>query len=167
MKQRLGIAAALMGEPEFLMLDEPTNGLDPGSIVEIRELLIRLLEEQQLTILVSSHILGELYHLATHYIIIHHGHILQEITKEQLDRCCKKHIHILVNDASRAAAVMERELHTENYKVMPDQSILLYDFVDEVQKVINACSAHKLVIKDISVAGDTLENYFLNTIGGQ
>ena len=166
MKQRLGIATALLGEPEFLMLDETTNGLDPMGIVEIRQLLIKLADEKQITILISSHILGELYNLVTNYIIIHQGRILQEITKEQLDERCKKHISILVNDVPCAVAVLERTLNTRHYKVMPDNSIILYDFIDDVQKVITAFSDSKLVIKNISVAGDSLENYFINTIGG-
>lgn len=165
MKQRLGIATALLGEPEFLMLDEPTNGLDPVSIVEIRDLLVRLAVEKQITILISSHILSELYHLATNYIIIHEGRILQEITKEQLDERCKKHISILVNDVPCAAALLESTLQTRNYKVMPDNSILLYDFIDDVQKVITTFSDRHLIIKNISVAGDSLESYFIHTIG--
>lgn len=166
MKQRLGIATVLLGEPEFLMLDEPTNGLDPVSIVEIRELLLRLAVEKQITILISSHILSELYNLATNYIILHQGRILQEITKAQLDERCKKHISIHVNDVPLAAAILERTLHTRNYKVMPDNSITLYDFIDDVQKVITVFSEKQLVIKNITVAGDSLENYFINVIGG-
>lgn len=166
MKQRLGIAMALLGDPEFLMLDEPTNGLDPVSIIEIRKLLQSLSSERHLTILVSSHILGELYQLATNYIFLHHGKIVQEITKEQLDQCCKKHISILVDDVSSAAVTLERSLHTRHYTIMPDQSIQLYDYVDDMQKVITALSENHFIIKDIKVAGDSLETYFINTIGG-
>lgn len=166
MKQRLGIAMALLGDPEFLMLDEPTNGLDPVSIIEIRKLLQSLSSERHLTILVSSHILGELYQLATNYIFLHHGKIVQEITKEQLDQYCKKHISILVDDVSSAAVTLERSLHTRHYTIMPDQSIQLYDYVDDMQKVITALSENHLIIKDIKVAGDSLETYFINTIGG-
>lgn len=166
MKQRLGIAATLLGEPEFLMLDEPTNGLDPVSMVEIRELLKKLAYEKQLTILLSSHILSELYQLATNYIFLHHGKIIKEISKERLDECCKKHIFILVDDVSRAAMVLERVLNTRNYKVMPDQSIQLYDYIDDMQKVILALNEQKLSIKNIGLAGDNLEDYFINTIGG-
>lgn len=166
MKQRLGIATALLSEPEFLVLDEPTNGLDPVSIVEIRELLKRLSFEKQITILISSHILGELYNLVTDYIIIHKGQILQEITKEQLDEQCKKHISISVNDVPCAVTVLERSLNTSNYKIMPDNSIILYDLIDDVQKVITAFSEKQLLIKNIAVTGDSLENYFINTIGG-
>ena len=166
MKQRLGIAATLLGEPEFLMLDEPTNGLDPVSMVEIRELLKKLAYEKQLTILVSSHILSELYQLATNYIFLHHGKIIKEISKERLDECCKKHIFILVDDVSRAAMALERVLNTRNYKVMPDQSIQLYDYIDDMQKVILALNEQKLSIKNIGLAGDNLEDYFINTIGG-
>lgn len=166
MKQRLGIAIALLGEPEFLMLDEPTNGLDPISIIEMRELLKNLATEKQLTILVSSHILGELYQLATNYIFLHQGKIIQEITKDQLDKRCKKHISILVNDVSKATIILERTLNTNNFIILPDQSIQLYDYVDDIQKVISTLSENKLIIKNIGVAGDSLENYFINMIGG-
>lgn len=166
MKQRLGIAAALLGEPEFLMLDEPTNGLDPVSIMEIRELLKSLASDRQLTILVSSHILGELYQLATNYLFLHNGKIIQEISKEQLDSRCKKHIFILVNDVSQAAVILERTLNTKNYTIMPDQAIHLYDYVDDMQKVITALTEKQLIIKNIGIAGDSLENYFINVIGG-
>ena len=166
MKQRLGIATTLLGEPEFLMLDEPTNGLDPVSIIEMRELLKNLASEKQLTILVSSHILGELYQLATNYIFLHHGKVIQEITKEQLDKRCKKHISILVNDVSKATVILERTLNTTNFTVMLDQSIQLYDYIDDMQKVISALSEKHLIIKNIEITGDSLENYFINTIGG-
>lgn len=165
MKQRLGIAAALLGEPEFLMLDEPTNGLDPVSTIEIRTLLKNLAREKQLTILVSSHILSELYQLATHYIFLHQGKIIQEITKEELDQCCKKHISIQVNDAAQASVVLEQILNTTNYIIMPDQSIHLYDYIDEMQRVIAAFTNHELVIHDIHFEGDDLEHYFMHRIG--
>lgn len=166
MRQRLGIASALLGEPEFLMLDEPINGLDPVSIMEIRKLLIKLANEGQVTILISSHILGELYQLAAHYIFINNGKIIQQISKEELDKCCKKHIFILAEEASRAAVVLERTLNTKNYTVMPDQSIHLYDFVDEMQSVITALANDGVVIKNIGLEGDSLENYFISTLGG-
>lgn len=166
MKQRLGIAAALLGEPEFLMLDEPTNGLDPISIMEMRNLLKGLAHEKRLTMLISSHILSELYQLATHYIFLHRGTVIQEITKEELDKRCQKHIFILVDDVSLAAVVLERALNTMNYTVMPDGSIHLYDYVDDMQRVITALTENQLSIKNIGLSGDSLENYFINAIGG-
>lgn len=166
MKQRLGIAAALLGEPEFLMLDEPVNGLDPVSMAEVRELLKKLAAEKQLTILVSSHMLGELYQLATHYVFLHHGKIIQKIAKGELDERCRKHISFLTDDASRAAIVLERSLKTVNYKVMPDDSIRLYDYVDNMQAVITALTENGLVIRQIGLSGDSLETYFLDMIGG-
>lgn len=166
MKQRLGIASALLGEPEFLMLDEPTNGLDPVSMAELRTMLKRLSEEKQLTILVSSHMLGELYQLATHYIFLHQGKVLKEITREALDGSCRKHIFLEADDSAQAAVVLERALHTQNYTIMPDQSIHLYDHVDDMQKVISALTAHHIGIRNIGLAGESLENYFIHVIGG-
>lgn len=166
MKQRLAIATILLGEPEFLMLDEPTNGLDPVSTMEIRKLLKSLASQKQLTILISSHILGELYQLATHYIFLHNGKVIQEITKEELDKRCKKHISILVNEVAQASVVLERTLNTKNYTVMPDNSIQLYDYVDNMQRVITALTENQLIIKNIGLSGDSLENYFIHMIGG-
>ncbi|NRT92151.1 ABC transporter ATP-binding protein [Clostridium beijerinckii] len=166
MKQRLGIALALINDPEFLILDEPVNGLDPVGIVEIRELIKRLNKEKGMTILISSHILEELYHTANHYIIISHGNILETLTQEELNEKCKKHIAINVDDESLAATILEEELHTNNYQIMPDKTIRLYDYLDDIKSVSIALSRNNLIITGISLAGDSLEDYFIRRIGG-
>ncbi|NRY59366.1 ABC transporter ATP-binding protein [Clostridium beijerinckii] len=166
MKQRLGIALALINDPEFLILDEPVNGLDPVGIVEIRELIKRLNKEKGMTILISSHILEELYHTADHYIIISHGNILETLTQEELNEKCKKHIAINVDDESLAATILEDELHTNNYQIMPDKTIRLYDYLDDIKSVSIALSRNNLIITGISLAGDSLEDYFIRRIGG-
>ncbi|MBD7911605.1 ABC transporter ATP-binding protein [Clostridium cibarium] len=166
MKQRLGIAISILNEPEFLVLDEPTNGLDPISMIEIRDLIASLARDKNITILISSHILEQLYQLVTDYIIIHKGQILRTITKEELDKECEKHIAISVDNTSLAIASLEKSLNIKKYKIMPDDSILLYDYVDDVQKVINTLSKGEIIIKKINVNGDSLENYFINLIGG-
>lgn len=166
MKQRLGIALALINDPEFLILDEPVNGLDPVGIVEIRELIKRLNKEKGMTILISSHILEELYQTADHYIIISNGKILESLTQEELNEKCKKHIAINVDDVSIAATILEKELHTNNYQIMPDKTIRLYDYLDDIKSVSIALSRNNLIITGISLAGDSLEDYFIRRIGG-
>ena len=132
MRQRLALAIALLGNPEFLVLDEPINGLDPTGIIELRNLLKRLNKERGITILISSHILTELHQLANRYGILHEGKLLQEITATELDKRCKKHLLLQVNDVAAASVLLESKLNTSNFSVMPDKSIHLYDYVDQL-----------------------------------
>ncbi|URZ02539.1 ABC transporter ATP-binding protein [Clostridium felsineum] len=166
MKQRLGIAIALLGNPELLILDEPINGLDPIGVVEIRNLLKRICEERQITILISSHNLPEMYQTATHYIIIHKGEIRQQITLEELEEKCKHHIRISALDAEKLTSVLELKLKTTNYRVMPDQSIRLYDYINDKEKVARALFENGIIVTNFSNEGDTLEDYFVSVVGG-
>lgn len=167
MKQRLGIAMALLNNPELLILDEPINGLDPMGIIEIRDLIQNLNEKKGITIIISSHILSELYQLATNYIIIDKGRILENITLGQLDEKCKKHIAIKVNDVPLATTVIENNLNTSNFKVMDDGTIKLYDHLDKVSEVSSILSQNGLIIMQITILGDSLEDYFVQLIGGK
>lgn len=166
MKQRLGIAIALLGDPELLILDEPINGLDPIGVVEIRNLLNRLCEERQMTILISSHNLPELNQVATDYIIIHKGRIKKLITLEELDESCKHHILIECNQPEKLVSVLEMKLGTTNYKVMPDKLVKLYDYLDNKELVAQAIFDDGIVVTNFSIEGDTLEDYFISLIGG-
>ncbi|UNK18381.1 ABC transporter ATP-binding protein [Paenibacillus sp. N3/727] len=166
MKQRLGIAIALLGNPELLILDEPINGLDPLGVVEIRNLLKKLCEERQMTILISSHNLPELYQTVTNYIIIHKGEIKQTLTLEQLDENCKHHIHISCDQPEKLTSVLEMQLNTTNYKVMPDKTVKLYDYWNEKDLVAKTVYENGIVVSKFSIEGDTLENYFISVIGG-
>lgn len=166
MRQRLGIALALINDPEFLILDEPVNGLDPVGIVEIRELIKKLNKEKGMTILISSHILEELYQTADHYIIISRGVILENLTLQELNEKCKKHIAIKVDDVALATTILEEKLHAVNYQVMPDKTIRLYDYLDDIKSVSRELSKNNLIITGISLAGDSLEDYFIKRIGG-
>ncbi|MFT9849452.1 ABC transporter ATP-binding protein [Aneurinibacillus sp. REN35] len=166
MKQRLGIAIALLGDPEFLILDEPINGLDPMGVIEIRELLKRLSQEYGMTILISSHILSELYLLATHYGIIHEGHLLEQVTIEELHAKCQQFLHIKVNHPEKAAAIIESSLSTNDFEVMPDGCIKLFDYVDTPGKVSSILVHEGLVIEQLMPMGQDLETYFINRIGG-
>lgn len=166
MKQRLGIAIALLGDPELLILDEPVNGLDPMGMVEVRKLLTRLCDERQMTILISSHNLPELYQVATDYIIIHKGAIKQSVTIEELDEKCRHHILIGCDQPEKLVSILETQLKTVNYKVMPDKTIKLYDYLDEKEMVAKIIFENNIVITEYTIQGDTLENYFISVIGG-
>lgn len=166
MRQRLGIAAALLGSPELLLLDEPMNGLDPIGITEMRGLLCSLARERGVTILISSHILDELYQLAAHFIIIEQGKIVEELTRLQLDERCKRHISLHTDHPPRTALLLEEALHTQNYKVLPGNRIHLYDYVDDAQQVLHTLQQGGIQILDFEITGENLENYFIHCIGG-
>jgi len=166
MKQRLGIAIALLGNPELLILDEPINGLDPLGVVEIRNLLKKICEEHQITILISSHNLPELYQTVTHYIIIHKGELKQTLTLDQLDENCQHHILISCDQPEKLASVLELELNTTNFKVMPDKTVKLYDYLNQQDLVAKVIYENGIIVSKFSVEGDTLENYFISMIGG-
>ena len=166
MRQRLALAIALLGNPEFLVLDEPINGLDPTGIIELRNLLKRLNKERGITILISSHILTELHQLANRYGILHEGKLLQEITATELDKRCKKHLLLQVNDVAAASVLLESKLNTSSFSVMPDKSIHLYDYVENAGKVSALLSANNITIYQLAQSGDSLETYYTNLIGG-
>lgn len=166
MRQRLGIAMALLNTPEFLILDEPVNGLDPAGIVEIRNLLKTLNREYGMTILVSSHILEELYQTATEFILLDHGNIIEEISDHELNERCKRHIAIQTTNVQKAVMVLEENLHTDHFKLMPDGTIRLYDHLDDLEMVASVLSEAHVLVTGLFVSGDTLEDYFLSKIGG-
>ena len=166
MKQRLGLALALMNRPDFLLLDEPINGLDPEGIVEFRNLLLRLNEEQQTTILISSHILPELANLATCYGFIDNGVMLEQISAQALQEKCRACIEVRVDDVSQAALVLERELEVRDYEVLPGNLIRLYCFLDQPHTVARVLVEGGVALQSIESRGANLEDYFLKLIGG-
>lgn len=166
MRQRLGIAMALLNTPEFLILDEPVNGLDPAGIVEVRNLLKMLNREYGMTILVSSHILEELYQTATEFILLDHGKFIEEISDHELNERCKRHIAIQTTDIQKTVMVLEENLHTDHFKLMPDGTIRLYDHLDDLEMVASVLSEAHVLVTGLFVSGDTLEDYFLSKIGG-
>lgn len=165
MRQRLGIAIAMLTNPELLILDEPVNGLDPVGVVEIRNLIKKLNQEKNITVLISSHNLPELYQTATDYIIIDKGVIKQTLTLDELEKKCEHYLSITCDDPDKAIKVIENELGTKKYKRMQDGSIRLYDFVDEKQKISDALFNNHIKVYEFSRLGETLENYFLSVIG--
>ena len=166
MKQRLGIATALLGNPELLILDEPINGLDPIGVVEIRNLIKKLCEERQMTILISSHNLPEMYQTATDYIIINKGEIKETLALAELEERCRHHILISCDQPEKLTSILEMKLNTTNFKVMPDKSVKLYDYLDEKEKVARVLFENGIVITNFSNEGDTLEDYFVSIVGG-
>lgn len=163
MRQRLALAVALLSEPELLVLDEPVNGLDPMGIVELRELLIRLNQEQEMTIIISSHILSEMHQLASSYGILHKGKLLEQLTAAELDEKCKKYLSIQVDKPEQAIAILEQALSTENYEVYNGE-IRLYSYLDSPNKVLAELSSAGIGIKKVAPSGEDLESYFKSLI---
>ena len=166
MKQRLGLALALINNPDLLILDEPLNGLDPQGIVELREILSHLNKKYGITMLISSHILDELEMIATRYGFIHQGQMIEEITAEKLQEKLKKYISLDVENIGLASITLEQKLHTENFKVMDDHTIYLYDFVNESSLVATTLIQEGVILKTINVSNMSLENYYLSLIKG-
>ena len=167
MKQRLALGVALLGEPEFLILDEPVNGLDPTGIIELRELLKKLVKERETTILISSHILSELHQLATCYGFLHKGELLKQISAEKLNEECKRHICLKTDNIQKTTLILEQKANIKNYSVYPDNSIRIYDCLDNVRMISKLLTDNEIIIDEISVQGEDLETYFENLIGGR
>lgn len=166
MKQRLGLALALMNQPEFLLLDEPINGLDPEGIVEFRELLLRLNRERQTTILISSHILSELSALATHYAFIDRGRMLETVSAADLRERCRDCLELRVDAAARAARVLEEQLGTRDFEVLPQERLRLYAFLDHPQTVNRVLIEEGVGLISAQQKDSNLEDYFLALIDG-
>ena len=164
MKQRLGIAVALMGNPDFLVLDEPVNGLDPQGIIEIRELILKLNKEKQITVLISSHILDELSRLATHYGFIDKGRLVKEISATELEAACRKCIKVEVTDTKALVRVLDAE--GLEYEVISDTVANIYGKVNLSQLVL-ALAKEECELISSHEQDESLENYFINLVGGE
>ena len=164
MKQRLGIAFAILDNPDFIILDEPINGLDPIGIKEIRDTLKKLNKEEKITILISSHILSELYLIANHFCFTDKGRIVKDLTKEELDLECSKCIVIKTKDVKKATVILEKGLATTNYKVIDNTEIRLYDYLDNLAKVNKILLNNDIEIMGIYELGISLEDYFNSLI---
>ena len=164
MKQRLGIAMALLGGPDLLILDEPINGLDPEGMNQLRTLLVDLNQKKGVTILVSSHILGELSKMATRYGIIKDGCLVKEISKEELSAECKDYLYLKTSDSKMAAVLLEEKLRIRNYEVRPEGEIRIYQKADSGQITTGMISAGISVFAIYGHQQD-LEGYFLDLMG--
>lgn len=165
MKQRLGLALALMNRPALLLLDEPINGLDPMGIAHFRTLIQKLCEENGVTVLISSHILSELESFATCYGFIHRGKLIEQISEKLLRERCQECLEIVVDSAEKAAVAVERELGCTNFEVLPGGRLCLYDYLDAPAQVTHALAANGVEISSVVNQGSNLEEYFLSLIG--
>lgn len=163
MRQRLGIAVALAGDPDFLVLDEPINGLDPQGIIEIRELILKLNRERQITVLISSHILDELSRLATHYGFIDKGRIVKEISAKELEAACRKCICLEVSDVGALARVLDN-MQME-YTILSDTLADVYGEINST-KLVFALKEAGCDVLSIHNRDESLESYYINLIGG-
>ncbi len=162
MKQRLGLAIALLGEPELLLLDEPINGLDPAGIIEMRSLLKRLNQEKNMTIIISSHILSELEHLATVYGFLDKGKFLEQISAKALHEKCGKYLEITVSDVEKYTMLLEKQLEHADYLVLEDGTLRIYELQQDVEKYSALASKNGIGIRSMSVKQNNLEDYYMN-----
>lgn len=163
MKQRLGIAIALVGNPDFIVLDEPVNGLDPQGIIEIRELILKLNRERQITILISSHILDELSKIATHYGFIHNGKIIKEISQSELLSTCRKYDRVEVTDTKKLAYVLDKM--QIDYKILSKTEADLYSKI-VISELCRELDKERCELISIKEYDESLESYFINLVGG-
>lgn len=163
MKQRLGIAIALAGDPDFLVLDEPINGLDPQGIIEIRELILKLNRERHITVLISSHILDELSRLATHYGIIDAGRMIKELSAEELDAACRKYTRIEVSNMEALSRVLDNMGF--DYKTISETQADIFAKVN-ISQLTLALAKEDCEVLSIEAKDESLENFFISLTGG-
>ena len=164
MKQRLGIAVALLGDPEFMILDEPINGLDPAGMKEVRDLIIKLNTEKQMTFLISSHLLDELSKIATKYGIINNGFLIEEFTAAQLQERCRQKLIILVNNTNKATEILSSVVPQKDMQVFSD-AVVLFSHIEERSQLNRLLVENGLDVSGLMTESDTLENYFMERIG--
>ncbi|MBQ8967787.1 ABC transporter ATP-binding protein [Ruminococcus sp.] len=165
MKQRLGIAGAMLTKPEIMVLDEPVNGLDPEGIVEIRELLLKLNREQHVTILISSHLLSELSLLCTDYLFIRHGEIVQDISAEELSRQCHEFYCISTDKNALLPAVLENKLGIKDFTVQKDGTVHIYEKTNDIRLISKTLFENGLIPTEIHMHDANLEEYYMKLVG--
>ena len=164
MRQRMGIALALMNNPKFMLLDEPMNGLDPQGIAELRDLLIHINREKGITILISSHILSELEKIATFYGFISHGKLIEELTVEELQDKCRKSFTVKFADVEAAYKAL-KEMGVKEFKTFPNGDVMVFDDID-IGDFISKLHAKKLKIMSFNSSDEGVEDYYLNLVKG-
>jgi ABC-2 type transport system ATP-binding protein len=166
MKERLGIARAILCKPELLILDEPTNGLDPAGMKQVRDLLKRLSKEQGVTVIISSHILSEIESIADTVGIIHHGKMMKEVSMKDIEEMNQNYIEVAVSDTKRATHILIEKLNLSNFKVVDDDKVRIYDHDASTQVISKAFALNDVEIMAIGKNTETLEAYFLKLTGG-
>jgi bacitracin transport system ATP-binding protein len=166
MKQRLGIARALLHYPELLILDEPTNGLDPIGIKEMRRLIKALVQERKITIFISSHILSEIEQLADCVGIIHEGKLLEEIAFDNLRKINRKYLEFQVSNDNKAAMLLENHFNIYDYEVHGEGNIRVYSHLGQQGHINKVFVQHDIEVVKIALSEDRLEDYFTKLVGG-
>lgn len=164
MRQRLGIAVALAGNPDFLVLDEPVNGLDPQGIIEMRELILKLNKEHGITVLISSHILDELARLATYYGFIDGGHMIKEMSAEELDAKCQKCTTVEVSDINALVRVLDGM--NLKYSILADKKADIYSEL-QVTRLIETLAKENCIVYSFREKDESLESFYMNLVGGK
>lgn len=162
MKQRLGLAIAMMGEPQLLILDEPINGLDPSGILELRKLFRRLNEEKNITILLSSHILSELQQTATTFGFLKKGRLLEEISASQLYEKCADYVEIAVSEPEKYAMLLSSQLPESAFIVLPDKTIRIFNMAMDLDSCGQLAADNGIYIKGLRKCHSSLEEYYMN-----
>lgn len=166
MKQRMGIAIALFRNPEFLILDEPINGLDPEGIKEVRDLMLKLNQERQITILISSHILGELSKIATRYGVIKDGFLIEEFDAQALEERCRSCQILVVDNVEQACTILREKCNITKYDVTPSGTLRVFEKLDDICSVNRELVLGGINLKESYLAGQDLEEYFMHLTGG-
>ncbi len=165
MRQRLGLAMAMLPAPELMILDEPINGLDPEGIIDIRNMIKSLVHEKKVTVMISSHILKELSELCTDYAIVREGKLIEELSHEELLAKTRSYLALATNDAGRTTAVLEEKLNIRNYKVTHDDEIFIYERLEERELISRTVTESGLVILRLNPEGESLEDYYIGKVG--
>jgi bacitracin transport system ATP-binding protein len=167
MKQRLGVARALVHDPELLILDEPTSGMDPAGRRELRRILKRLAEDRGTTVFLSSHVLGEVQQVATRIGFLHEGVLVDELSPAELEDRTRRHLDIRVDDAETAAWLLETELQLNDYQVLPGNRLKVFAALDRSAEVNRALVSNGIEVWSLAASQDTLEDYFIELTGGE
>ena len=164
MRQRLSIAISLLGQPDFILLDEPMNGLDPEGIVDMRELILRLNEENNITFLISSHILDELSKIATKYGFIRQGSLIKEITTKELEQECRRSVELTVSDVKKVNVILG-DMGITDTQIVNSSIIRIYNDVD-ISSLIAHLTNNNIIISKVNHKDESIEDYYLNLMGG-
>ena len=166
MKQRLGVAAAIMHEPELLILDEPINGLDPIGIYEVRKFLLSLSKEYGVTILISSHLLDEIEQIADIVGVMHEGHLLEEVNMNELRNRNRQFVEFEVSNVTTATLLLSKQFNTTDYSICDNTTIRLFDCIEQRGEITRTFVQNDIMVTKVNVTLEKLENYFTTLIGG-